>query len=69
MRTFTSLLALAAGAYAQTSSAYTDVNTGITFQGYEDTTGFQFGMAVPTTPASDFIGQMVSVIPFSESLG
>ena len=60
MRTFTTFLALAAGAYAQ-SSAYTDDVTGITFQGYTDsTTGFKYGMAVPTTPATDFIGQMVN---------
>lgn len=58
MRTFTSLLGLAVGAFAQ-SSAYTDAHTGITFQGYQDTTGFRFGMAVPTTPAADFIGQIV----------
>jgi hypothetical protein len=60
MRTFTSYLAFAATAYTQ-SSAYTDANTGITFEGYEDTTGFRFGMAVPTTPATDFIGQIVCV--------
>ncbi|KUJ09933.1 FAD/NAD(P)-binding domain-containing protein [Mollisia scopiformis] len=58
MRPFVSYLALVAGAYAQ-SSGYTDANTGITFQGYEDTTGFKYGMAVPVTPATDFIGQMV----------
>ncbi|KAF8856239.1 FAD/NAD(P)-binding domain-containing protein [Acephala macrosclerotiorum] len=59
MRNFTTFLALTAGAYAQ-SSAYTDDVTGITFQGYTDsTTGFKYGMAVPTTPATDFIGQMI----------
>ncbi|RDW92292.1 hypothetical protein BP5796_01686 [Coleophoma crateriformis] len=55
-----SLAAFAAGAVAQISSSYVDSNTGITFQGYQDsTTGFQFGMALPTTVGSDFIGQMV----------
>jgi cellobiose dehydrogenase (acceptor) len=59
MRASLPLLALAAGASAQTSSAFTDANTGITFQGYEDTTGFRFGMALPSTIGSDFIGQMI----------
>jgi len=58
MRSSLGLLALAAGALAQ-SSAYTDVNTGISFEGYQDTTGFLFGMALPSTIGSDFIGQMV----------
>ncbi len=60
MRFHLSLLAFAAGAAAQQSSAYIDANTGITFQGKTDTTGFYFGMAVPTTIGSDFIGQMVN---------
>jgi len=60
MRSTLSLLTAVAGAYAQTS-AYTDASIGITFQGYEDATGFQFGLVVPEEPASDFIGQMVSV--------
>ena len=60
MRFSFSLLAFAAGAWAQQSSSSVDPNTGITFQGKTDTTGFYFGMAVPTTVGSDFIGQMVS---------
>ncbi|KAE9373549.1 hypothetical protein N431DRAFT_504192 [Stipitochalara longipes BDJ] len=64
MRSALSLLAAIAVAYAQTST-YTDTNTGITFQGYEDATGFQFGLAVPEDPTSDFIGQMV--VPLSGS--
>lgn len=55
-----SALAFALGALAGTSStAYTDANTGITFQQYVDTTGFAFGMALPENPSTDFIGQMV----------
>ncbi|TVY38146.1 Cellobiose dehydrogenase [Lachnellula subtilissima] len=59
MRSFFTSLALVAGTYAQ-SSAYTDANTGITFQRYLDTEGVSFGIAIPETPASDFIGQMVA---------
>ncbi|CAL3969300.1 unnamed protein product [Diplocarpon coronariae] len=59
--------AFAAGAAAQQSSAYTDPNTGITFQGKTDTTGFSFGMAAPTTVGSDFIGQMV--VPITAGYG
>lgn len=59
MRFSLSLLAFAAGAWAQQSSSSVDSNTGITFQGKTDTTGFYFGMAVPTTVGTDFIGQMV----------
>ncbi|KAH9209162.1 GMC oxidoreductase [Leptodontidium sp. 2 PMI_412] len=62
MRFSISLLAFAAGAWAQQSSSSVDPNTGITFQGKTDTTGFYFGMAVPTTVGSDFIGQMVAPI-------
>lgn len=58
MRSTLSFLAAVAGAYAQTSS-YTDANTGITFEGYQDMTGFLFGLAVPEDPVSDFIGQIV----------
>jgi cellobiose dehydrogenase (acceptor) len=60
MRLSLGFLALAVGAHAQ-SSAYTDANTGISFEGYEDTTGFLFGMALPSTLGSDFIGQMVGL--------
>jgi hypothetical protein len=58
MRFVINSLAFAAGVYAQ-STAYTDANTGIDFQQYADTTGVSFGIAIPETPASDFIGQMV----------
>ncbi|TVY58442.1 Cellobiose dehydrogenase [Lachnellula cervina] len=59
MRSFLTSLAFIAGTYAQ-SSVYTDANTGITFQRYANTEGVSFGIAVPQTPASDFIGQMVA---------
>lgn len=58
MRFSLEVLALAAGAYA-TSTGYTDANTGIDFFGTEDTTGLLFGMALPSTIGSDFIGQLV----------
>lgn len=59
MRSSLQLLALAAGAYAQTAAVYTDDNSGISFSGYQDTTGMLFGMALPETIGSDFIGQIV----------
>ncbi|APA09589.1 hypothetical protein SS1G_06264 [Sclerotinia sclerotiorum 1980 UF-70] len=57
----TSLLALGftAGALAQTATSYVDTNTGITFQGATDTTGFKFGMVMEANATSDFIGQIV----------
>lgn len=59
MRSATSLLAFAAGAYAQ-SYAYTDPASGITFQAYQDAdTSFQYGMVLPETVGTDFIGQIV----------
>lgn len=39
---------------------YKDGNTGISFIGYADPTGYQFGMAMPENPSSDFIVQLVS---------
>lgn len=51
-------LFFAVGAVAQT--AYTDSNTGISFDGYLDSdTGCQFGVALPETLGTDFIAQMV----------
>ncbi|ESZ96963.1 hypothetical protein SBOR_2645 [Sclerotinia borealis F-4128] len=57
----TSLLALgfAARALAQTAASYVDANTGITFEGVTDTTGFQYGMVMEANATSDFIGQIV----------
>ncbi|KAI9051554.1 hypothetical protein LZ554_004600 [Drepanopeziza brunnea f. sp. 'monogermtubi'] len=63
MRFSLPLVAFAAGAAAQQTSANVDSKTGITFQGKTDAnTGFYFGMAVPTTVGSDFIGQMIAPI-------
>ncbi|KAI1335007.1 hypothetical protein F5Y15DRAFT_420245 [Xylariaceae sp. FL0016] len=53
-----SLLVLGAcSAKAQTTSAYTDEKTGITFQGFSSD-GYTFGIAVPETIGTDFIGQI-----------
>ncbi|TVY82268.1 Cellobiose dehydrogenase, partial [Lachnellula suecica] len=62
------LWAFAAGVYAQ-STAYTDANTGITFQQFETTAGVSWGMAVPDTVGTDFIGQMVYPINSSGYAG
>lgn len=45
-----------------TASTYTDAGTNITFLGYApaNTDGFKFGMALPSSPASDLIVQLVS---------
>ncbi|CZT03150.1 related to cellobiose dehydrogenase [Rhynchosporium agropyri] len=67
MRCVSSLLALAAGAWAQQSSASVDPNTGIKFQGMTAAAGFYFGMAVPKPVGSDFIGQMV--VPITTGYG
>jgi cellobiose dehydrogenase (acceptor) len=43
-----------------TTEAYTDLNTGIEFQRYLDSTmGYSFGLAAPENPTTDFIGQLV----------
>ncbi|KAF7888092.1 uncharacterized protein EAF02_002633 [Botrytis sinoallii] len=39
--------------------SYVDANTGITFEGATDTTGFRFGMVMEANATSDFIGQIV----------
>lgn len=66
------LLGLTCQALAQsyTSSAYTDPNTGIDFQRYVEntqTTGYSWGIALPQTPTTDFIGQLV--VPLNSSQG
>ncbi|CAN8102704.1 unnamed protein product [Discula destructiva] len=44
-----------------TASQYTDTETSITFLGYAPAgTGFKFGMALPTTPTTDLIVQLIS---------
>ncbi|KAI8155319.1 Cellobiose dehydrogenase [Colletotrichum sp. SAR 10_70] len=62
---FKSLLAtglLAAAATAQQTTAYTDTATEIKFQRYTETTGFSFGVALPSTVGKDFIGQITAPI-------
>ncbi|TGO50415.1 hypothetical protein BCON_0184g00200 [Botryotinia convoluta] len=59
MRTSLLTLGFAARALAQTAVSYVDANTGITFEGATDTTGFQFGMVMEANATSDFIGQIV----------
>ncbi|KAF2236065.1 iron reductase domain protein, partial [Viridothelium virens] len=54
-----SLLALAAGAFAQVATTYVDPLTDITFQAFTDnTTGYRFGIALPENPTTDFIAQL-----------
>jgi cellobiose dehydrogenase (acceptor) len=43
---------------AQSATPYTDANTGITFNGYQDATGYTFGIALPENPTTDFIAQV-----------
>ncbi|KAB8071781.1 hypothetical protein BDV29DRAFT_12615 [Aspergillus leporis] len=60
--------ALGAAAANYNSSAYSDSATGIDFQRWcDESTGFCFGLALPETVESDFIGQMV--VPLSSSAG
>lgn len=64
MRTSLFALGFAARALAQTAAAYVDSNTGITFWGFTDSSsGFKYGMVMPETIGSDFIGQIVSSMP------
>jgi cellobiose dehydrogenase (acceptor) len=46
---------------AQTASPYTDDNSGITFNGYNNA-GFRFGIALPESPTTDFIAQIVAPV-------
>jgi cellobiose dehydrogenase (acceptor) len=47
-------------AVAQSATPYTDAKTGITFNGYQDASGYTFGIALPETPGKDFIAQIQS---------
>ncbi|KAF9887715.1 hypothetical protein FE257_009668 [Aspergillus nanangensis] len=59
---------LGASAVNYNSSAYTDSATGIDFQRWcDEGTGYCFGVALPETVESDFIGQLT--VPLSESKG
>jgi cellobiose dehydrogenase (acceptor) len=49
-------------AIAQSATPYTDAKTGITFNGYQDASGYTFGIALPETPGKDFIAQIQSPI-------
>ena len=49
------------GAYGQSSTAYNDPFTGITFQGYIDEFGFRCGYVLPKNASTDFVGQIVSL--------
>ena len=54
------LVSLAAAAAQDTTVAFTDPNTGIDFQAFSDSNlGYQFGIALPETITTDFIGQLV----------
>lgn len=61
---FPTILALASSTYAEEteersiqSNIYVEPKTSISFSAYEDTTsGYTFGVALPTTPTTDFIG-------------
>ncbi|KAK1672240.1 GMC oxidoreductase [Colletotrichum godetiae] len=53
---------LAAAAVAQQTTSYVDSATGITFQRYTETSGFSFGVALPSTVGKDFIGQISAPI-------
>jgi cellobiose dehydrogenase (acceptor) len=45
-------------AAAQSATPYTDANTGITFNGFQDASGYTFGIALPENPTTDFIAQI-----------
>ncbi|KAE8353210.1 hypothetical protein BDV28DRAFT_133546 [Aspergillus coremiiformis] len=60
--------ALGASAANFNSSAYSDAATGIDFQRWcDESTGYCFGLALPETVDSDFIGQLF--VPLSSSNG
>lgn len=53
-------LAMALSVSAQgTTGPYSDAKSGITFQTFQDTTGYTFGIALPETPGPDFVGILV----------
>ncbi len=47
--------------------SYTDVDTGIAFNGHVSPTGYRFGMMLPQQPTTDFIAQLVS--PLTDGAG
>jgi len=62
LSTILSLGILALGAQSQ-SFTYTDTKSGITFEGNKDRIGILFGLALPQTVGTDFIGQIVRPPP------
>ncbi|TRM61777.1 hypothetical protein BD626DRAFT_500484 [Schizophyllum amplum] len=61
------LLSLPAAAQ-DTTAPFTDINTGIEFQAYtDDALGYQFGIALPETVTTEFIGQLV--VPLNGTAG
>jgi len=64
LNTIISLVSIAVtGINAQSSTAYTDPVSGITFQRfYTSSYKFSFGMALPESPTNEFIGQIVAPI-------
>ncbi len=47
--------------------SYTDVDTGIAFNGHNSPTGYRFGIMMPRQPTTDFIAQLVS--PLNDGAG
>ena len=50
-----------------TIRSYTDVDTGIAFNGHSSPSGYRFGMMMPQQPTTDFIAQLVS--PLTDDAG
>ncbi|KAH9905464.1 hypothetical protein F4778DRAFT_709125 [Xylariomycetidae sp. FL2044] len=65
--TYISSLSFALGASAAGQLNYTDSNTGISFSGYYDGEGFTCGIALPESPSTDVIGQIVA--PLTDGAG
>jgi cellobiose dehydrogenase (acceptor) len=61
-RSFFLSSALLVAAAAQSASPYTDDKTGIIFNGFQHASGFRFGIALPESPTTDFIGQLVGPV-------
>jgi hypothetical protein len=52
-------VALAAIATAQSTSTYTDPKTSLTFEAFIHPSGYTFGIALPASPSTDFMGLLV----------
>lgn len=59
MRLSTILSGVFALIVAAQSVSYTDPRTSITYQAFQDPSGYTFGVALPTTPSTDFVGLLV----------